>query len=86
MPDYRMIIFDEDDETVVVDRVIGFENDNEAKAQILRIRRGRRARLERAGSVAQRWESEPENFMGSNIVPLARITRNGPWSPHRGRL
>ena len=83
MLDYRMIIYDEDDETVVVDRSFSSDNDNGAEAKIVRIRRGRRARLERVGNTTQSWERQPEQFR-SNVVPLARITRSGPWSPDRG--
>ena len=80
---YRMVIYDEDDKTVVVDRFFPSKDDRSAEQAVSRIRRGRRACLERAGQIARKWESEPTEFVGSNVVPLARITSGGPWSPYR---
>ena len=80
---YRMVIYDEDDQRVVVDRIFLSEDDGSAEQTVSRIRRGRKAILERGGDIARTWESDPAEFIGSNVVPLARITRSGPWSPYR---
>ena len=86
MPSYRMVVYSEDDRFIVVDRYFQAENDNAATETVVSLRRGRRAILKRSYDVVQRWDSEPEEFVETNVVPLRRLTRRMPLGLERRNL
>jgi hypothetical protein len=81
-----MVVYSEDDRFIVVDRTFHAENDNAATETVVSLRRGRRAILKRSYDVVQTWDSEPGEFVETNVVPLRRLTRLMPLGLERQNL